>query len=144
MNSLDTNILIYAINPTCSEHLKAKAIYEELLDNPSSWILSDQVIFEFYRALRNSKVVTNPLNHKNALEQIIFLREESGALCCSYEISLWPDLIKHQKKYESNSVQIFDSILATTLLNNGVKNFYTRNTKDFKKFEFANLINPID
>ena len=47
MNSLDTNLLIYAVNSGCNEHSRAKAVYETMLTSPSDWIISDQVLFEF-------------------------------------------------------------------------------------------------
>ena len=37
-----------------------------------------------------------------------------------------------------------DLILGLTLLRNGVKTFYSRNTKDFIEIGFERLVNPID
>ncbi len=144
MNSLDTNILIYAVNQDCEEHAKAKEVYEELLENPSEWIISDQILFEFYRALRNPVIFESPLPHQAALKQIRFLREEAGILHCAYDHKLWDTLMVGVQKGISKSVRIFDHVLGTTLLVNGVNTFYTRNTKDFKSFAFSRLINPID
>ncbi|NOY00002.1 MAG: PIN domain-containing protein [Verrucomicrobia bacterium] len=144
MNSLDTNILVYAINVDCSEHEKAKAVYASMLDAPADWILSDQVLFEFYRIMRNPKVISLPLSHAAALDQIVFLREETGVLHCSYETSFWNDFLSDFKKNEKKSSHIFDRILGVTLLKNKVETFYTRNTKDFTEFGFQTLLNPID
>jgi len=51
MNSLDTNILVYAVNEDCPEHQKAVAVYTSLLNSPTDWIISDQILFEFYRVM---------------------------------------------------------------------------------------------
>ena len=144
MNSLDTNILIYAVNSGCREHGHAKKIYEEMLRNPTEWILSDQILFEFYRGLRNSKILERPLNHPQALRQIEFLRQDSGVLHCSYETTFWNDLMKGFAVKGLKSSTIFDQVLAVTLLKNGVKKLYTRNRKDFAGFDFESVINPID
>ncbi|XOV70635.1 MAG: PIN domain-containing protein [Verrucomicrobiota bacterium] len=144
MNSLDTNLLIYAVNRGCEEHVQAKKVYEWMLNAPSDWIISDQILFEFYRGLRHPKILERPLNHREALKQITFLREDSGVLHCTYETSFWDNLIHDKKWKPGKSVHVFDRVLAVTLLKNGVKTFYTRNTKDFKSFEFDQLINPID
>jgi predicted nucleic acid-binding protein len=44
MNSLDTNILIYASNEDAPEHAKAQKVVAKLLATPSEWILADQVL----------------------------------------------------------------------------------------------------
>ena len=144
MNSLDTNILIYATNNGCEEHDKAIVIYEKLLNNPNEWIISDQVLFEFFRALCNPKILMKPLNQKLALEQIVFLREETGCLHCNYEIDFWKTTIGYLGQSKKSAKNIFDIILGTTLEKNCVKSFFTRNTKDFIQFKSMNIINPID
>lgn len=144
MNSLDTNILIYAVNAGCQEHAKAKKVYEEMLANPHEWILSDQVLFEFYRGLTNSRILERPLQHSQAMKQIQFLREDSGVLHCAYCTTFWENLNQSLMRRELKASSIFDHVLAITLLREGVTSFYTRNTKDFSKFGFKSLKNPID
>jgi len=144
MNSLDTNILVYAINADCVEHEKAKAVYAEMLAAPHDWILSDQVLFEFYRILRNPKALGNPLSHEGALNQIVFLREKTGVLHCTYEVSFWGNFLSGFSKNAKTATHVFDHILGVTLLSNGVDTFYTRNTKDFEQFGFPRITNPID
>lgn len=144
MNSLDTNILIYAVNRGCDEHERAKEVYQKMLDSPLDWIVSDQVLFEFYRGLRHPKILQRPLNHQQAIEQITFIREDSGVLHCAYETTFWDQVKTFGSTKNPKAVHIFDRVLAITLLKNGVKQLYTRNTKDFTEFEFETLINPID
>jgi predicted nucleic acid-binding protein len=144
MNSLDTNILIYAINSGCEEHDRAKRIYESMLADASNWIISDQVLFELYRGLRSGKILEKPLTHSKALKQIVFLREDSGVLHCAYETNFWKHLILDFTDSERKPTHIFDRLLAVTLKQHSVETFYTRNTKDFGAFNFKALINPID
>ncbi len=144
MNSLDTNILIYAVNSGCAEHVAAKGIYESMLQEPQKWILSDQVLFEFYRGLRNARILERPLDHRQALRQIEFLRQDSGVQHCAYETTFWQALMKGFSKEKSKSSHIFDRVLAVTLRQHGVTTFYTRNTKDFLSFGFKSVVNPVD
>lgn len=144
MNSLDTNILIYAVNSGCEEHAAAKNIYEAMLREPMQWILSDQVLFEFYRGLRNGKILERPLGHAEALRQIQFLREDSGVLHCAYEAEFWRHLVEGFADVQRKATHIFDRVLAITLRQHGVETFYTRNVGDFKEFGFSALVNPID
>ncbi len=144
MNSLDTNILIYAINSGCEEHVPARRIYEIMLADAANWIISDQVLFELYRGLRNAKILERPLSHRQALEQVAFLREEAGVLHCAYETGFWKQLTQGFGESERSSAHIFDRVLAVTLLRNGVDVFYTRNARDFAGFGFKSVINPIE
>lgn len=143
MNSLDTNILIYAVNSGCAEHPMARPVYERMLREPGQWILSDQVLFEFYRGLQNGKILERPLDHAGALRQIQFLREESGVLHCAYETGFWRPLVSGFPE-RRKPTHIFDRILGITLRQHGVKVFYTRNVSDFTDAGFTELVNPID
>lgn len=143
MKSLDTNILIYAVNSSCKEHNRARAIYEDLLSNPADWIVADQVLFEFFTALQNPNILAKPLSKHKALEQVRFLREESGAMCCAYEVSAWNSLVTMLGASKDKNRIIFDYVLAITLKINGVKTFYTRNKKDFESLDLFEVVNPI-
>ena len=70
MNSIDTNILLSAINRGCPEHEAAIRFVKRALDMPSSWIVSDQVWFELYRILRNPVVLSSPLGAAEATDTI--------------------------------------------------------------------------
>jgi uncharacterized protein len=144
VKSLDTNILIYASNEDAPEHKKAQKIVESLLDNAEEWIISDQVLVETYRALRNPVVLQKPLDPTGAWELVNFYREEAGCQRCCYDLEMWPRLETHLKSSRFEAKRTFDAILAVTLVGNAVDTFYTRNTKDFKQFGFRTLINPID
>ena len=49
MKSLDTNVLLYALNADCAEHTSARAIVELALNESDQWIIADQVYFELFR-----------------------------------------------------------------------------------------------
>ena len=144
MNRLDSNILIYAVNSGCQEHTSARQVYEKMLNSADRWIISDRVLFELYRGLRNRKVLERPLNHGQALEQIQFLREDSGVQHCAYETTFWRAVTRGFTELERNSAHLFDRVLAVTLRRHGVETFFTRNEKDFAGFGFKTVINPID
>ena len=144
MNSLDTNILIYAANNDAPEHAKALAVVNLMLTNPSEWILSDQVLWEFYRALRHPKILQKPRTSTQAAAQVRFIREKSGVACCSYETGFFDDVLSLLEKPRFPYQRTHDSVLGITLLKHGVKTFYTRHEKDFTDIPFLKVINPID
>ena len=144
MNSLDTNILVYAANEDCDEHAKANQLVNEALSSPRDWIIAEQVLFEYYKALRHPRILTKPLSAAAAAEQIRFLREKSGFMVCCYEISLWGHVLGCLSQQDFPYQRTHDQILGLTLLHNGVKTFHTRNIKDFITIGFERLVNPID
>lgn len=142
MKSLDTNLLIYAANKGCKEHAVARELAETLLEEPQEWMLADQVLFEYYRALRNPHILEHPLNAEEAAYQVRFLREEAGCLHCAYSLDLWDSVAPHLSKESLRGIGVFDVILAVTLKANGITRFYTRNVSEFKRFELFEVINP--
>lgn len=144
MNSLDTNILVYAANMAAPEHGRALAIVNAMLARPAEWILADQVLWEFYKALRHPKILQKPRTAMQAAAQIRFLREQSGVACCAYETSLFDAIVSKLDKPRFPYQRTHDVILGVTLRRQGVKVFHTRNEKDFADVGFEKVINPID
>ncbi|MDX6766311.1 MAG: TA system VapC family ribonuclease toxin [Candidatus Methylacidiphilales bacterium] len=144
MNSLDTNILLYASNTACSEHERARAVVDLLLAKPGDWIIVDQVLLEFYRAMRNPKVLARPRSAGEAARLIHFYRAEAGCAHVGYEEAAWKLIYPWLEKSSFPASRTFDAQLAATLRHHGVTRFYTRNTKDFSGFGFKDVINPLD
>ena len=144
MNSLDTNILLYALDRASPAHQEAFAVYRRLFTEPEAWILSDQTLFELYRALRNSRILQRPLTPRKAIEQIEEIRSKSQCMHVAYESSLWPTVIQLlENTARKKGLLVFDAVLAATLHAAGVTRFYTRNTKDFQAFGLFEVIDPI-
>ena len=142
MKSLDTNLLIYASNEGCKEHAVARELAESLLEKPQEWMLADQVLFEYYRALRNPIVLERPLSAKQAAKQVRFFREEAGCLHCAYSMELWDAVTPHLSEDSLRGIGVFDVILAVTLQANGITRFYTRNIREFSPFGFFEVVDP--
>ncbi len=53
MNSIDTNVFLYAVNTDCPEYQPCRKLIETALESPEAWIISDQVWFELYRLMRS-------------------------------------------------------------------------------------------
>lgn len=143
MKSLDTNILVYASNTAAAEHAKSLAVVNEMLARPSEWILSDQVLWEYYKALRHPRILKKPRTATQAAGQIRFLREKSGVAFCAYETPLYPLVLKHLESPRFPYQRTHDTVLAVTLRHHGAKVLYTRNTKDFAGAGFDEIIDPL-
>ena len=142
--SLDTNILLYAANEDAPEHEVCKDLLRQIIKDPTEWVIADQVYLELYRALRNPRVMSNPLSAKPAATHVTILRDEMGISHCGYASECWKALIRRLGAYDFPYKRTPDAVLAATLLSYGVKRFYTRNTKDFESSGFESVINPVD
>jgi predicted nucleic acid-binding protein len=143
LNSLDTNILFYATNLRAPGHEAARRLLERIPAEPGEWILADQVLFEYYRLVRNPSVLSRPLSAGEASRRLRFFREELGCLHCAYEPRLFGELVGLLRASSFPPARTFDAMLAVTLRSQGVDTFYTRNVKDFDRLGWFRLIDPV-
>jgi toxin-antitoxin system PIN domain toxin len=143
VNSIDTNLLLYAANEDCDEHGAATTLVRQALNRPADWIVADQVYFELYRLLRNPAVLERPLSASQAWESVDFYRHQSGWMHCCYETSFMSEIIQLLKSEQLPPRRTFDLVLAITLKKHGVKRFYTRNVQDFASLDWFETIDPL-
>ena len=143
MKSIDTNILLYAINSDCNEHMGASSLIKKALKSPSEWIIADQVWFELYRLLRNPVVLARPLGAAQAADTVGWYRQRSGWLSCAWEPDMMGKLLPLWRNDSYPPRSSFDLVLSVTLASHGVNTFYTRNIKDFEACGFFSLHNPV-
>jgi toxin-antitoxin system PIN domain toxin len=143
LNSLDTNVLYYATNTASPEHEKARALLERVGNEPFQWIIAEQVLFEYYRLVRNPVVLAKPLGADEAAKKIRFFRDELGCQHCAYDRGCWEEAILGLAGAAFPARRTFDLVLAVTLRRNGVDTFYTRNVADFESFGWFRVIDPL-
>lgn len=144
MNSIDTNILLYAVNKDCPEHKASMDLIQRALNEPQSWVIADQVWFELYRLLRNPSVLDSPLRPEEASNTIEWYRQKSGWFTCAWEPDMMRDLLPRLKNPDFPAQNTFDLVLGITLAAHGVEVLYTRNTRDFEALKLFELRNPVD
>jgi predicted nucleic acid-binding protein len=143
VKSLDTNILYYATNLRCPEHARAAALVRSIRHSPAEWIVADQVLFEYYRLVRNPVVLARPLDAAEAMARLRYFREELGCLHCAYDQTLFGEAASLLAAAEVPASRTFDRVLAVTLRKNGVRTFYTRNARHFEDLGWFDVIDPI-
>lgn len=143
MNSIDTNLLVHALDQSSPLHAKAFPIYERFLTERNSWLITDQTLFELYRALRNPAVFRRPLSTGQATHLIEQLRAHGAAAHCAYDAKLWPRVMDLLRRFpDRKGILVFDATVAVTLHARGVVKFYTRNVRDFREFGLFEVIDP--
>lgn len=141
MLSIDTNILLYALNQDCSEHPAAAAFLAECAQRKDVAIC-ELVLVELYQLLRNPAVVETPLSPPEAAGVCRGLRgnprwaliENAPVMEAVWEFAARPGVARRR---------VFDARIAFTLLHHGVRELATRNTADFEEFGFDVLRDPV-
>lgn len=144
--SIDTNLLFFAYAEDRPEHSPAKAFLNGRL-RAEDVVLSEFVLIEFYRLLRNPAVLTKPLSPGEAAKVIDAWRSHphwqiAGFAADSKQVH--DDLWKHAGRAGFAARRIFDARLALVLRQFGVTEFATANVKDFEGFGFQKVWNPLE
>jgi toxin-antitoxin system PIN domain toxin len=141
MISIDTNILLYALNRDCPEHASARGFLEACAAR-ADVAIAELVLVELYVLLRNPAIVRQPLEAPAAAGLCqVFRRHPRWALLDSAEVMdrVWQAAARPGVARR----HVFDARLAHTLLDHGVTELATRNTRDFEAFGFARVFDPI-
>ncbi|MCW1884104.1 PIN domain-containing protein [Luteolibacter flavescens] len=145
MMSIDTNVLLAAVETGNPDHAKAAGFLNSLHDRVDVAI-SEFALLELYVLLRNPAVLAKPLDGEKAAAvceafrshprwQVIGFPPESRA----FHDELWPRL--REKQFARR--RSYDWRMALTLIRGGVREFATVNVKDFTGLGFEKVWNPL-
>ena len=143
MISCDSNVLLYSLNEDCAEHAAAWRFVDSCKDR-RDFVISELVLAELYILLRNPLLVRSPLDSRGAVELVSQYREHPHWRLVEHGTPVMDVVWKDAAKPGFPRRAIFDARLARTLQEHGVREFATRNVKDFERFGFERVFNPID
>jgi uncharacterized protein len=138
--SFDTNILFPALEPTHSNHQKAKEFLLSLQGQKIA--LCELVLIEVYQLIRNPKICIHPLDEKKAFEVIQAFRSHPEWELIDYPGNLMEEIWQSTREVGFPRRKIFDVRLARTLIHAGVRDFATGNERDFVGMNFRRVWNP--
>jgi uncharacterized protein len=141
MLSLDTNLLLFALNADCPEHPAAHR-FLSAMGRRDDVAICELVLIELYLLLRNPAVLANPLSPTEAV-----------AICRGYRSNPHWRVLENAPVMERVWDQaaapgfprrrVIDARLAFTLQHHGVTEFATANTRDFETLGFIRVWNPL-
>lgn len=143
MIGIDTNLLLYSLNPASEWHAGAVSFLRQHLGVPKVRVaLTDYVLVELYIHLRNPLVMAQPLSAAGARDLVTsywkipnVLRIENATVMDE----VWA--LAGGKNFARR--RIFDTRLALTLRHCGVTHFATTNVKNFQGCGFEKVWNPL-
>jgi toxin-antitoxin system PIN domain toxin len=143
MISIDTNVLLYSLNPASTWHGAAAAFLNQHFgDRSIRIVLTDYVLVELYVLLRNPAVMTQPLTAEAARDLVtayfdipnVMRIENANVMDAVWKLAGAKDFARRR---------VFDARLALTLRQNGVTEFATANVNDFEGWGFSRVWNPV-
>lgn len=140
---LDTNVLIYALDPNSEFHQASRHLLEQARAIDAGLFITSQVLAEFYAVVTDARRVPKarqPAEALVAIEQILSL---PGITLLPTPVDLvdrWMDLAR---RYLVSGQLIFDLQLAATMLAYDVRSVYTYNRADFERFKEITVLTPL-
>ena len=143
MLSIDTNLLIYAVQPESPSQPEAAKFLEEEVNQKGVLVICKLVLVELYMQLRNPRVFSKPQTPAAAAAYCQTLRSTPGIRHIDYHPAVLQKLWKWAAIATSGIREIIDARLAPTLRHHGVTHFATANVKHFENFGFTQVWNPL-
>jgi toxin-antitoxin system PIN domain toxin len=145
MISLDANILLYAVNEESPWQEESMNFIQELMKRRDVAI-SELMLVEFYTLLRNPMVLKDPLSAKEAVQVVNAYRHHPYWSLVGFDadsVQIHKQIWKWAGQKDFARRRIYDLRFALYLQHQGVTEFATVNTKDFKDLGFKKVWNPI-
>jgi predicted nucleic acid-binding protein len=140
---IDTNILLYSLNPSSAWHEGAAEFLTQHFGNASvRMALTDYVLIELYVLLRNPVVMARPLSAKAARDLVVSYWKIPNVMRLE-NAQIMDQVWAMAGNREFPRRQVFDARLGLTLRHGGVTHFATSNVKDFKGLGFEKVWNPL-
>ena len=146
MLSIDTNILFHGFNEDSPSHDQALAWLTSIARDEDVAI-SELILAEFYRLLRNPAVLKHPLPADEAVEVIQTYRTHPRWRLIGFPTESRPlhDTLWQKARAKDFAFRkLYDTRSALTMTAQGVTEFATVNVKDFEGLGFRKVWNPLE
>lgn len=140
---VDTNILLYALNPKAREHPAARDALASYRGGDRLWFVTWSIVYEFVRVSTHRKVLPRPLTADQAwswIRALLASRNLQVLTESDRHQSVVAELIGRHPALSGNAVH--DLHIAALMLEHGVTEIRTADT-DFHQFRFLRVVNPL-
>jgi len=140
---VDTNLLLYAVNPDSPDHKRARALLDDWRRGERTWFLTWGIVYEFLRVSTHGSVFPRPLELPSARAWLAAaLAGPRSALLVETDrhAEVLEQLIREHPRLRGNPVH--DLHTAALMREHGVTEIRTADT-DFHQFTFLAVVNPL-
>jgi len=140
---IDTNVLLYAVNRDCEEHVPALSLLTAARRSPGQWFLTEGICYEFLRVSTHHRVFPTPLKAAEAMTFLEALLESEGFVLLQAGPRHWSCLRDVLAGAHHPAGNLFCDIRTAALMRErGVRVIYTADT-DFLQFSDIEVLNPL-
>lgn len=141
--TIDTNILLYAVNKDSPFHLRAKSFIGSCAENDKIWYISWVVIHAFIRISTHPKIMSIHLTSDEStsiIDQILNL--PNIQTIGDNEPGFWEIYKEEIETAHVRGNQIPDTIIVSIMKAYGIRTIYTKD-RGFLRFRGIKVIDPI-
>ena len=143
MISMDSNLLLYSLNPDSVWHEGSVSFLRQNLGIPTVRVaITDYVLVELYVLLRNPAVMAKALTARAARDLVTAYWDVPNVLRVE-NANVMDEVWKLAGGRDFGRRRVFDARLSLTLRQVGVTQFATANVKDFEGWGFEKVWNPL-
>ena len=106
--------------------------------------ISDLSLLEFFSVATDGRKMTRPILAEEALKVIESIWSAEEFRVCAGNTEVMRKVFRYAAELNILRYGINDVYIAMSLAEKGIRKVLTRNTKDFKKFDFIKTINPFE
>lgn len=139
---LDTNVLVYAINPESPNHAPSAQVLHDALTGRIQASIAHQSIHEFYSVVTNKKKVQSPLTPGQAHMVATLLLQTPRVEKLAQDQSTTQLALALADEHGVSGPPFFDCLLAATAKQHNIGTIVTENTKDFSLYTFIKAVKP--
>ena len=140
---VDTNLLIYAVNPDAPEHETCLAALEEWRSGARSWFLTWGIVYEFLRVTTHTSVFPSPIDLSTAWQWLtLLLRSPRSGIIAHTDRhhEVLAELVERYPRLRGNVTH--DMHTVALMREHGIVEIRTADA-DFHQFEFLEVVNPL-
>lgn len=141
--SIDANLLLYASNSACAEHLAATQFIQGRATDPDLLFLTWPTLMAYLRISTHPSIFENPLSPDAAWANIHSLLDLPRVRLIGEDDHFSAAYHRTTKGMIVRGNLVPDAHFATILQQHGVHRLYTVDT-DFLKFRFLEVVNPLE
>lgn len=141
---VDSNLLIYAHDRQSPFHKRAYSFVESKAAQ-EGFALSPQNIFEATAILTDSKRAQQPLSSSQVSAVFSPYFDHPRVVILNIDKDVVIQALSLFKETKKKSQFIFDTVLAASVIYQGLDGIYTANKKDFEQFSnYFEVVNPLE
>ncbi len=140
---LDTNVLIYAVDPDSDFHEPCRRRLETCRAQTAPWYLSWPICYEFLRVCTHPRVLRKPWSVAAAwrfLEVLLAAPTAGLLLPTAHHAAVLLEVLAQLPHLRANLLH--DAHTAVLMREHGIRNLYTRDM-DFHQFPFVKVLDPL-